>query len=277
MTEIAPFTFPVTDQLIRTVVIDDDPWFVATDVGAVLELGNPRSSLALLDEDEKGVHTVDATSGQRELAIVSEPGLYSLILRSRKPQARDFKRWITHDVLPAIRKTGTYSVTPREPSRLELIDLARDSELARLAEAERARLAEVRVAALEPSAEAWDTMATAHGDYSVADAAKLLSRNPGIRLGQQRLFTVLREFGWIYRQGADGRWRVMQTAVETGRLMELAATHYHPRTGELQLDAPQVRVTVKGLAELHRRLGGAEVVPSGRQLALFDRVAGSLS
>ncbi len=85
-----------------------EPWFVAADVCDCLELGNPRSSLALLDEDEKGVHTVDTLGGNQQMATVSEPGLYSLILRSRKPEAKAFKRWITHEVLPAIRKTGGY-------------------------------------------------------------------------------------------------------------------------------------------------------------------------
>lgn len=82
---------------------------MAKDVCDILEMGNPRSSLALLDEDEKGVHSMDTPGGKQEMTIISEPGLYSLILRSRKPEAKAFKRWVTHEVIPSIRKHGLYA------------------------------------------------------------------------------------------------------------------------------------------------------------------------
>lgn len=75
------------------------PWFVANDVCGALELSNPRSSLALLDEDEKGVHSVDTLGGEQQMVTVNEAGLYTLVLKSRKPEAKAFKRWITHEVL----------------------------------------------------------------------------------------------------------------------------------------------------------------------------------
>lgn len=88
--------------------LDDggNPWFVSKDVCAALELNNPYSSLALLDDDEKGLHTVETLGVPQEMLVISEPGLYSLMLRSRKPEAKAFKRWICHEVIPAIRKTG---------------------------------------------------------------------------------------------------------------------------------------------------------------------------
>jgi prophage antirepressor-like protein len=91
--------------------LDDtgNPWFVAMDVCRALDLSNHRSSLALLDDDEKGVHTVDSLGGPQEMIVISEPGLYSLILRSRKPEAKAFKRWVTHEVIPSIRRTGQYT------------------------------------------------------------------------------------------------------------------------------------------------------------------------
>jgi DNA-damage-inducible protein D len=134
------------------------------------------------------------------------------------------------------------------------------AEALRLA-ADQAEEIERQRAALEvaaPKARSWDVLATGAGDYSVADAAKVLSRDPAIKLGQGRLFTLLGEYGWAYRQRADQRWRPYQSAVDTGRLSELPASHYHPRTAELVIDPPQVRVTVKGLHELHRRLGGTQ-------------------
>jgi hypothetical protein len=117
---IVPFTFPGTGQGIRVVRIDGEPWWVAIDVCAVLDIGNSRQALARLDEDEKGVTTTDTPGGQQEVATVNEPGLYSLMLRSRKPQAKAFKRWITHEVIPAIRETGRYEApaVPEPPREL---------------------------------------------------------------------------------------------------------------------------------------------------------------
>nr|DAT64562.1 MAG TPA: repressor domain protein [Caudoviricetes sp.] len=102
---------------LRVVERKVQPWFVAKDVCDILEMGNPRSSLALLDEDEKGVHSMDTPGGKQEMTIISEPGLYSLILRSRKPEAKAFKRWVTHDILPSIRKTGAYVASTKESPR----------------------------------------------------------------------------------------------------------------------------------------------------------------
>jgi anti-repressor protein len=107
-TNINTFNFHGND--IRTIIGQDgEPWFVAKDVCDVLEMGNPRTSLTLLDEDERNtVQIVDGNRGNPNLSIISESGLYSLTLRSRKPQAKAFKKWITKEVLPQIRKTGVY-------------------------------------------------------------------------------------------------------------------------------------------------------------------------
>lgn len=132
------------------------------------------------------------------------------------------------------------------------------SEALRLAadQFDRAELAERKVAELAPAAESWNTLATAEGDFLVADAAKILSRDPAIKIGQNRLFTKLGELGWIYRAPGDQKWRTKQAAIETGRISEIPMTHYHPRTGALILDPPQIRVTVKGMEWLHQHLRG---------------------
>lgn len=111
---------------------------------------------------------------------------------------------------------------------------------------------------LTPRAEAWDELASADGDYEVADAAKILAR-AGIETGRQRLFAQLAELGWIYR-GNHGKWAAYQTAVNSGYLAEKPQSHHHPRTGELVLDPPQVRVTLRGLERLRVRLGA--LIPS---------------
>lgn len=106
MNELMQFEFE--SQAVRTVILDGYPWFVAKDVCAVLDINNSRDAVARLDGDEKGVVSIDTPGGRQEVQAVNEPGLYSLIVGSRKPEARAFKRWITHDVLPSIRKTGSY-------------------------------------------------------------------------------------------------------------------------------------------------------------------------
>ena len=93
---------------IRTLTIDGEPWFVAADVCKALELGNPSMTVERLDADEKGISSIDTLGGKQRMAIINEPGLYSVILFSRKPEAKAFKRWITHEVIPAIRKYGGY-------------------------------------------------------------------------------------------------------------------------------------------------------------------------
>ncbi|MFF0821166.1 phage antirepressor KilAC domain-containing protein [Micromonospora haikouensis] len=137
----------------------------------------------------------------------------------------------------------------------------RELALMVIEEADRADKAEAlaaektrQLAVAAPKAEHWDVLASADGDFSVADAAKILSRDPRIKVGQTRLFTLLYRMGWLYRQAGDQRWRAYQQHVEAGRLSELPSSHYHPRTGVLVLDAPQVRVTARGVAELRERL-----------------------
>jgi hypothetical protein len=101
---------------VRTVIRDGEPWWVAADVAAALGLSNLHSSLAHLDDDERTLHGVE--SGQRSMSVVNESGLYSMILRSRKPEAKAFKRWITREVLPAIRKTGQYLAPVPQPREI---------------------------------------------------------------------------------------------------------------------------------------------------------------
>ena len=97
---------------IRTIEKDGELWWVAKDVCSILDIKNNRDTLSkILDEDEKGVANIYTPGGEQQMTIINEPGLYALIFRSRKPQAKAFKRWVTHEVLPAIRRTGSYSVS----------------------------------------------------------------------------------------------------------------------------------------------------------------------
>lgn len=109
MSDTIPFEF---EKHLLRIQLDaaGEPWFVAADVCAALTIGNSRMALDRLDDDEKGVSSIDTHGGKQDMAVVNESGLYALILGSRKPEAKRFKRWVTHDVLPSIRKTGAYSV-----------------------------------------------------------------------------------------------------------------------------------------------------------------------
>lgn len=114
-TSVASFSFE--NFTVRAINRDGEIWFVAADVCAVLDLKNPRSSIALLDKDESAVHSMDIRSEngvvqKREVNIINESGLYALILRSRKPEAKRFRKWVTSEVLPAIRKNGAYIHAP---------------------------------------------------------------------------------------------------------------------------------------------------------------------
>lgn len=106
---------------IRAVEIDGEPWFVAADVCRILDLGNPSQALSRLDEDEKSNTLIsnEGIRGNPNVAIVNEPGLYTLVLGSRKPEVKPIKRWLAHDVIPAIRKHGAYVAPNTQPQGLE--------------------------------------------------------------------------------------------------------------------------------------------------------------
>lgn len=110
--QLTPFTYE--DRAVRTVLIDDAPWFIAQDIGEILGLTNVRATLASFPDNEKGVNTIYTPGGDQEMLTVNEPGLYRLIFQSRKPEAERFKTWIFTDVLPQIRRTGTFGPDGQE-------------------------------------------------------------------------------------------------------------------------------------------------------------------
>ena len=107
MNDLIVFDNPAFGK-VRTLLIDGNPWFVASDVCRALDIRNNRDAIARLEDDEKGVGLTDTLGGKQKVTVVNEPGLYSLIMSSRKPEARAFKHWITHEVIPSIRKHGVY-------------------------------------------------------------------------------------------------------------------------------------------------------------------------
>lgn len=253
MNQIIPFDFH--QHQVRVVLLDGEPWWVGRDVAAVLGYNN--SAEAVRDHvpakhRTRVSETLTPVDLDPQTVLISEAGMWRLVMRSKLPAAEDFQEWITGEVIPQIRRTGRYEAADEKPMT--------EMELAQryVAALRRQEALKAELAAAAPKARSWDVLASGDGDYSVGDAAKILSRDPAIKLGRDRLFTVLAESRWVYRQRADQRWRPYQAAVEAGRLSELPSSHYHPRTGDLVIDPPQVRVTMKGLQGLHERLGGVQ-------------------
>ncbi len=155
---------------VRAINRDGDLWFVASDVCAALAVGNHRDALSRLDEDEKGVVLIDTLGGSQQTSAVNEPGLYALVLSSRKPGAKAFKRWITHEVIPALRTKGQYSIRPLTPAEQALAHaellVAHERKLTAIQEAQIVldqRLAdiEVRQTSIERGTEYFTVMAFA--------------------------------------------------------------------------------------------------------------------
>ena len=229
---------------VRTMVINGSPWFVAKDVCECLDINNSRQALARLDSDEKNsVILNDGTPGNPEKGIVNEYGLYSLVLSSRKPSAKAFKRWITHEVIPAIRKHGAYMTGETLEQALTspdfLIRLATELKT----EQEARRLAEQKIEADKPKVLFADSVAASHGSILVGELAKLLNQN-GIDIGQNRLFNWLRENGYlICRKGTDYNMPTQRSMeLQLFSIKETAITH---SDGHVSI-SKTVKVTGKG-------------------------------
>lgn len=205
-----------------------EPWFVAKDVCDILELGNTTNALRALDEDEKTNFTNCnvAQNGGRAPLIISEPGLYKLIMRSRKPEAKEFQRWVTHEVLPSIRKTGGYIPTSESDSDEDI--MARAVLVAqKTIKQKNQQIAEqqTRIVELEPKARFADAVAASDGTCLVGELAKMLRQN-GMDIGQNRLFRLLQADGYLGKSGSN-RNVPTQRAMDLGlfRIKETTVTH----------------------------------------------------
>ncbi len=117
---VIPAEFTFNNAAIRAVNKDGEIWFVASDVAAVLDYRNAPDMTRLLDDDEKGTHFVRTLGGKQEVTVINESGIYHAVLKSRKPEAKAFRKWVTKEVLPAIRRTGSYSLTITKEQQGEL-------------------------------------------------------------------------------------------------------------------------------------------------------------
>lgn len=221
-------------QELRSTLIDGQPWFVAKDVCDVLGLTNPTMSLQNLDEDERAKFNLGR---QGETNIVNEPGLYSLILGSRKPEAKQFKRWITHEVIPSIRKHGAY-MTPQTIEQaitspdflIQLANKIKDEQT-------KNKLLEEKIEQDKPKTIFADAVSTSNDSILVGQLATILKQN-GVNIGQTRLFNFLREEGYLCKSG-DRRNLPTQKAMEL-KLFEVKEFTVHGNSGIRVKNTPKV-------------------------------------
>ena len=211
---------------VRTVQKGSEILWVLKDVCSILGIEKYRDAAARLDDDEREPVLVDTLGGRQEMIAVTESGLYSIILLSRKPEAKKFKRWVTHEVLPTIRKHGAY-VTP---AKLEELMNDPDSWIKVLTalKEERAAKERLRLEAAEnkPKVIFADAVSVSEGTILIGELAKILKGN-GIEIGQNRLFEKLRQDGYLIKRKGTDYNAPTQRAMDLGlfRVKETAITH----------------------------------------------------
>lgn len=241
MYEIKIFSNEQFGQM-RTIIRDGEPWFIAADVCAALELGNSRQALTRLDVDEKGVILTDTPGGKQEMATINEPGLYRLVMGSRKPEANAFKRWIAHEVIPSIRKHGMYA-TPetienilQDPDNaIKLLQTLKEERLAR-------QKAEEKIAADAPKVLFSDSVSQAKTEILIGELAKLLKQN-GLDIGQNRLYEQLRKDKLIMYNSTiptqyamdRGLFRVIERTIVQGGVTHIVKTTKVTGKGQIYL------------------------------------------
>ena len=243
--ELQIFNSPEFGQ-VRTVLVNNEPYFVGKDVAEILGYSNTRAALgAHVDEEDKtdGVAIRDAIGREQQPIVINESGLYSLIISSKLPKAKQFKHWITAEVLPSIRKHGAYMT----PETIESVLLSPDT-LIKLAqnlkdEQEKRRAAEAQIAADRPKVVFADSVSVSNTSILIGDLAKILKQN-NIDMGQKRLFQWMRDTGYlIKRKGAEYN-SPTQRAMEKG-LFEIKETVITHADGHTSI-SKTTKVTGKG-------------------------------
>lgn len=245
MTDLQIFNSPEFGA-IRTIEKDGEPWFVGKDVATALGYNNPRDAFKKhIDEEDKGVAKCDTLGGTQETTIINESGLYSLVLSSKLPTAKKFKRWVTNEVIPSIRKHGAYMTL----ETLEKVLLSPDT-LMQLAqnlkdEQEKRKALEAQIESQKPAVLFTGAVETSKTSILIGELAKMLKQN-GVNIGQNRLFAWMRENGYlIRRQGSDYNMPT-QRSMEQG-LFEIKETTVVHADGHTHINKTP-KVTGKGQA-----------------------------
>lgn len=222
MNEIQEFYF--NGDAVRTLLRDNEPYFVGKDVAEILGYSNPRDALSKhVDSDDKGVAKCDTLGGTQQTTIINESGLYSLILSSKLPKAKEFKHWVTSEVLPTIRKHGAYMTDAKAAAIVtdkgSLADLLQQA-------AEQLKRKDIQIEQMKPKALFADAVSTSDTPILVGELAKILHQN-GVSMGQNRMFRWLRDNGYLISKKGTSYNMPTQRAMELGlfKIKENAITH----------------------------------------------------
>ena len=215
---------------IRTVQVNGEPWFVLADVCKVLELSSPHKVADRLENDERNqIPVTDSLGRYQNTAIINESGLYTVILRSDKPQAKPFRKWVTSEVLPSIRKHGAYMTDQALEKALTNPDFLIELATQLKTEQEQRRRLETTVAAQskqmeqdKPKVLFADSVAASSSSILIGELAKLIKQN-GVDMGQRRLFAWMRENGYLIKRCGSEYNLPTQRSMERG-LMEIKET-----------------------------------------------------
>ena len=230
-------TFNFNNQPVRTVQLNNQPYWVLKDVCDVLELSNPTVVANRLEDDERAKFNLGR---QGEATVITESGLYAVILRSDKPNAKEFRKWVTSEVLPAIRKNGAYltdekayDITHNPQSLADLL----------LQAGEQLKQKEIIIQEMKPKALFADAVASSKTSILIGQLAKLLTQN-GYQIGQNRLFEKLRSEGFLSsRKGAD--WNMPQQRYVEQGIFEIKESTHIDGNG-VNITTKTVTVTGKG-------------------------------
>lgn len=212
---------------VRTVTINGEPWLVGKDVAEALGYSNPRKAISdHVDAEDRGVTKCDTLGGPQEMTIINESGLYALVLSSKLPKAKEYRRWVTSEVLPSIRKHGLYATAETAERLLSDPDFVIRLFTEIKAEKEMRQQLEAEAAANAPKVLFADSVEASKTSILVFDLAKLIRQN-GVDIGGKRLFAWMRDNGYLVRRkGADYNMPT-QKAMEMGlfEVKETAITH----------------------------------------------------
>lgn len=243
MTDLQIFNSPEFGA-IRTIEKDGEPWFVGKDVATALGYKEAtKAAREKVDDEDKGVSKIDTPSGIQEMTIINESGLYSLVLSSKLPTAKKFKRWVTSEIIPSIRKHGAYMT----PDKLEQVLLNPDT-LMQLAqnlkdEQEKRKALEAQIESQKPAVLFTGAVETSKTSILIGELAKMLKQN-GINIGQNRLLAWMREKGYlIKRKGTDYNMPT-QRSMDMG-LFEIKETTINNPDGSIKISKTP-KVTGKG-------------------------------
>lgn len=230
---------------IRVLEVNNEPWFVGKDVAEVLGYAEPRSVVAKkVDAEDKGVSKMATASGTQEMTIINESGLYSLILSSKLPNAKKFKRWVTGEVLPSIRRNGAYMTENTIEKALSSPDFLIQLATKLKEEQEKAKELEDK---LEKNSKMIKQIEASKNSMLVREVAKVLSNKHSIVIGEKRLYNKLREWGWVFKNSTEAK----QEAIRHGYLEVIERvyeTATGPHTGHV------TRVTGKGQRKILEKL-----------------------